>query len=58
MNGRSSRLVSTTLTALLYAQGLFGLTAVAAVVLKDRVLDAPAAHTTLVAAASSDAQLR
>jgi hypothetical protein len=55
MNGKSSKFASTALSALLYAQGLLGLTAVTLVVVKDRVqVDAVLAMNT----ASPNAEVR
>jgi hypothetical protein len=55
MNGKSSKFASTVLSALLYAQGLLGLTAVTLVVVKDRIqVDTVLAMN----AASPDAEVR
>jgi hypothetical protein len=55
MHGKSSKYASTVLSALLYAQGLFGLAGVTLVVVKDRIqVDSVIAMN----AASQDAEVR
>jgi hypothetical protein len=52
MQGKSSKLASTALSALLYAQGLLGVAGGVAVILKYSMATTPPANITLVSAAS------
>ena len=55
MHGKTSKLATTVLSALLYMQGLLGIAGVTLAVLKDRVHSDP---VVVVSTASTDAQLR